>query len=134
MTSLSQSFHLVTKYRWEIKYFRKFAKNLAKISGWELSNRVAYKRKNKELLQNERYVKLLGIWIDDKMTFEKHIKTLLQSKGNQKLHTLMRVAKVYSKSPCTNSRFANISRTFGPNRKNLGLVRAIVLLFILRAK
>ena len=42
--------------------------------------------------------------------------------------------KVYSKSPCTNSRFANISRNFGPNRKILGLGRAIVLLFILRAK
>ena len=55
------------------------------------SNTFIYLEKEKKLLQNEECVKLLGIWIDDKITFEKHVKTLLQ-KGNQKLHALMRVA------------------------------------------
>ena len=40
--------------------------------------------------------KLLGLWIDDKMTFEEHVKTLLK-KGNQKLHALIRVSKYMSK-------------------------------------
>ena len=57
-----------------------------------VSNSYIYLENENELLQNERIVKLLGIWIDDKMTFEKHVTTLLK-KGNQKLHALMRVSK-----------------------------------------
>ena len=38
----------------------------------------------KELLESEECVKLLGVWIDNKITFEEHIKKLLR-KGNQKL-------------------------------------------------
>ena len=49
-----------------------------------------YLDKEKQLLQNEEFVKLLGIWIDDKLTFEKHVGTLLQT-GIQKLLALMRV-------------------------------------------
>ena len=60
-----------------------------------ISNSYIYLDKQHELLQNEKMVKLLGIWIDDKMTFEEHIKTLLK-KGNQKLHALMRVSKYMS--------------------------------------
>ena len=47
------------------------------------------------MLQSESLVKLLGLWIDNKLTFEEHIKTLLK-KGNQKLHALMRVSKYMS--------------------------------------
>ena len=57
-----------------------------------VSNTFLYLEKEKQLLQNEENVKLLGVWIDDKMTYEKHIKTLLK-KANQKLHALMRVSK-----------------------------------------
>ena len=60
-----------------------------------MSNACIYLDEEKELLQNEKKVKLLGVWIDDKMTFEEHVKTLLK-KGNQKLHALMRVAKYIS--------------------------------------
>ena len=60
-----------------------------------ISNACIYLDEEKELLQNEKKVKLLGVWIDDKMTFEEHVKTLLK-KGNQKLHALMRVAKYMS--------------------------------------
>ena len=35
-----------------------------------ISNSFVYLEEQKELLQNEKIVKLLGIWIDDKMTFE----------------------------------------------------------------
>ena len=59
------------------------------------SNTFIYLEKEKQLLQNEEDVKLLGVWIDDKMTFEKHVRTLLK-KANQKLHALMRVAKYIS--------------------------------------
>ena len=59
------------------------------------SNSYIYLDKQRELLQNEKTVKLLGLWIDDKITFEKYIKTLLK-KGNQKLHALMRVSKYMS--------------------------------------
>ena len=45
-----------------------------------------------KLLENEESVKLLGVWIDNKVTFEQHIKNLLK-KGNQKLHALMRIKK-----------------------------------------
>ena len=47
------------------------------------------------MLQSESLVKLLGLWIDNKLTFEEHIRTLLK-KGNQKLHALMRVSKYMS--------------------------------------
>ena len=60
-----------------------------------ISNACIYLEEEKELLQNEKTVKLLGILIDDKMTFEEHVKTLLK-KGNQKLHALMRVSKYMS--------------------------------------
>ena len=56
------------------------------------SNSYIYLDKEKELLESEICVKLLGLWIDNKMVFEEHIKKIL-SKGNQKLHALMRVAK-----------------------------------------
>ena len=59
------------------------------------SNACIYLDEEKELLHNENTVKLLGIWIDDKLTFEMHVKTLLK-KGNQKLHALMRVSKYIS--------------------------------------
>ena len=61
-----------------------------------ISNTYVYFDKEKELLQNENYVKLLGVWINDKMTFEYHVKTLLK-KGNQKLHALMKVSKYMDK-------------------------------------
>ena len=57
-----------------------------------ISNSFIYLDKEKELLESETCVKLLGLWIDNKMVFEEHIKKIL-SKGNQKLHALMRVAK-----------------------------------------
>ena len=57
-----------------------------------ISNSFIYLDKEKELLESETIVKLLGLWIDNKMAFEEHIKKIL-TKGNQKLHALMRVAK-----------------------------------------
>ena len=60
-----------------------------------ISNSYIYLDKQRELLQNEKIVKLLGLWIDDKMTFEEHVKTLLKN-GNQKLHALMRASKYMS--------------------------------------
>ena len=43
-------------------------------------------------LESEDVVKLLGILIDNELTFEEHIKMLLK-KANSKLHALMRVSK-----------------------------------------
>ena len=43
-------------------------------------------------LESEDVVKLLGILIDNELTFEEHIKSLLK-KANCKLHALMRVSK-----------------------------------------
>ena len=60
-----------------------------------ISNSYIYLDKQRELLQNEKIVKLLGLLIDDKMRFEKHIKVLLK-KGNQKLHALIRVSRYMS--------------------------------------
>ena len=57
-----------------------------------VSNSYIYLDSEKELLESETCVKLLGLWIDNKMVFEEHIKKLL-TKGNQKLHALMRVSK-----------------------------------------
>ena len=57
-----------------------------------ISNSCIYLDGERELLQSEKEVKLLGVWIDNKLTFEEHIKVLLR-KGNQKLHALMRVSK-----------------------------------------
>ena len=57
-----------------------------------ISNSYIYLENEKELLESETCVKLLGLWIDNKMVFEEHIKKLL-TKGNQKLHALMRVSK-----------------------------------------
>ena len=56
------------------------------------SNSYIYLDMEKELLESESCVKLLGLWIDNKMVFEEHIRKVLL-KGNQKLHALMRVAK-----------------------------------------
>ena len=68
----------------------------------ENEHRPAYKSTSfmyldmeKELLESEECVKLLGVWIDNKITFEEHIKKLL-TKGNQKLRALMRVSKYMS--------------------------------------
>ena len=68
----------------------------------ENEHRPAYKSTSfmyldmeKELLESEECVKLLGVWIDNKITFEEHIKKLL-TKGNQKLCALMRVSKYMS--------------------------------------
>ena len=55
------------------------------------SNTFIYLKKEKQLLQNEECVKLLGIWIDDNLTFETHITQLLKN-ANQKLHALIRIA------------------------------------------
>ena len=41
---------------------------------------------------NRNYFIVLGLWIDNKMTFKVHIEKLLRV-GNQKLHALMRVSK-----------------------------------------
>ena len=60
-----------------------------------ISNSCIYLDGEKELLQSEKLVKLLGLWIDNKLTFEEHVKTLLK-KGNQKLHALLRVSKYMS--------------------------------------
>ena len=58
-------------------------------------NSCIYLDGERELLQSEKLVKLLGLWIDNKLTFEEHIKTLLR-KGSQKLCALMRVSKYMS--------------------------------------
>ena len=60
-----------------------------------ISNSCIYLDGEKELLQSEEIVKLLGVLIDNKLTFKDHIKLLLR-KGNQKLHALMRVSKYMS--------------------------------------
>ena len=56
-----------------------------------ISNNCIYLEQD-ELLHSEEIVKLLGLWIDNKLTFDEHVKTLLKN-GNQKLHALMRVSK-----------------------------------------
>ena len=48
-----------------------------------ISNSFVYLEEQKELLQSEKIVKLLGVWIDDKMTFENHIKTLLKKRQSK---------------------------------------------------
>ena len=48
-----------------------------------------------EFLESEDSVKLLGVDIDNKLDFTKHVTTLLK-KGNQKLHALMRISKYLS--------------------------------------
>ena len=48
-----------------------------------ISNSYIYLDKENELLESETCVKLLGLWIDNKMAFEEHIKKVL-IKGNQK--------------------------------------------------
>ena len=60
-----------------------------------ISNSGIYLDEERTLLQSEELVKLLGVWIDNKLTFEEHIKTMLK-KGNQKLHALMRIKKYMS--------------------------------------
>ena len=50
------------------------------------STTFIYLDKEKQLLQNEESVKLLGIWIDEKLTFEKHIDTLLKKEIRNSLH------------------------------------------------
>ena len=57
-----------------------------------ISNNYIYLDQQKELLESEVEVEMLGLWIDNKITFDKHLKTVLK-KGNQKLHALMRVSK-----------------------------------------
>ena len=57
-----------------------------------ISNNYIYLDQQKELLHSEEIVKLLGLWIDNKLAFDEHVKTLLK-KGNQKLHALIRVSK-----------------------------------------
>ena len=57
-----------------------------------ISNCCIYLDQQNELLHSEIIVKLLGLWIDNKLKFGEHIKTLLR-KGNQKLHALIRVSK-----------------------------------------
>ena len=47
-------------------------------------------------MESEESVKLLGARIDQNLTFEEHIESLLK-KGNQKLHALMRVSKYMSR-------------------------------------
>ena len=59
------------------------------------SNACIYLDEDNELLHNESIVKLLGVFIDDELTFEEHVKTILK-KGNQKLHALMRVSRYMS--------------------------------------
>ena len=46
------------------------------------SNACIYLDEDNELLHNESIVKLLGVFIDDELTFEEHVKTILK-KGNQ---------------------------------------------------
>ena len=43
-------------------------------------------------LESEKSVKLLGVQIDENLTFEEHIKIMLK-KANNKLHALMRISK-----------------------------------------
>ena len=57
-----------------------------------ISNCCIYLDQQKELLHSEKIVKLLGLWIDNKMNFGEHVRTLLR-KVNQKQHALMRAAK-----------------------------------------
>ena len=59
------------------------------------SNSCIYLDEDNELLHNESIVKLLGVFIDDELNFEEHVKTILK-KGNQKLHALMRVSRYMS--------------------------------------
>ena len=51
---------------------------------------------NLDLIESEETVKLLGLTIDNKLTFEEHITKLLK-KGNQKLHALFRIKCFLSK-------------------------------------
>ena len=60
------------------------------------SNTFIYLENENQLLQNEKMVKLLGVTIEDKIAFEKHVNTLLK-KGNQKLHGLMRASRYMNK-------------------------------------
>ena len=60
------------------------------------SNTFIYLDKERQLLQNEECVKLLEIWIDDNLTFEKYVSQLLKI-GNQKLNALIRVANYMDK-------------------------------------
>ena len=47
---------------------------------------------DEEFLEDEQSVTLLGVNIDNKLTFTEHIEKLLK-KGNQKLHALIRISK-----------------------------------------
>ena len=60
-----------------------------------ISTTCIYLNNENELLQSENLVKLLGLKIDEKMTFQEHIKTVLK-KGNQKFHALQRISKYMS--------------------------------------
>ena len=56
------------------------------------SKSYIYFDEQKEFLESEDVVKLLGLKIDRELKFDEHIKNLLK-KGNQKLHALMRIKK-----------------------------------------
>ena len=51
---------------------------------------------NDEIIEGEESVKLLGINIDNRLTFSEHVTNLCQ-KGNQKLHALARISKFLCK-------------------------------------
>ena len=47
---------------------------------------------NQEVINSENYVKLLGVEIDNKLSFEKHISTLVKKASNQ-LKAISRILK-----------------------------------------
>ena len=47
---------------------------------------------DEELIESSRSVELLGLTIDNNLTFKDHV-TYLCKKGNQKLHALARISK-----------------------------------------
>ena len=53
---------------------------------------ISYIYLDKEFIESEDSVKLLGVTIDNKLNFDEHVKILLK-KGNQMLHALMRISK-----------------------------------------
>ena len=62
---------------------------------WTTDNRLKINVKGSPI-SNEKIVKLLGVIVDNKLSFEPHL-NLVYKKVCQKLHALAKVSKVYPK-------------------------------------